>query len=115
MWNKIVVNLVIAFIVRQVVKFGTSTDWSKVKADFDVRLRQLVPGTWFDDEAVCVANAVIDGAAAALSSPAELELVIRKAAAEDWAGAALALKALLARAVDGAHGIGKKLAYALAA
>ncbi len=60
------IRLVIAFVVRQLVKFGEETDWAKLKADALTRIADLVPGTWFDTEAQGLAGAVVDAVATVL-------------------------------------------------
>lgn len=89
------IGLVIAFVVRQLEKFGTTIDWAKVKKDAEVRLRALVPGTWFDDEVVAIANTVIDRAAEVLAQGAAIEDLLKLVAAGDWAGAVAALRKLI--------------------
>lgn len=56
-------TMAITFVIRQINKFGEATDWTKVKADADARIRDLVPGTFFDEFAVAFLNKVIDLAA----------------------------------------------------
>lgn len=97
MWDKIVLNVVIGFVLRQLAKFGRQLDWAKVKADAEVRVRALVPGTWFDDEAVAVVGAVIDACKVALAAESDWDALLHALAAQDWNGALAALKGLLAR------------------
>lgn len=52
-------GFVVSFVVRQVEKFGNAIDWEKVKDDAEVRVRALVPGTWFDDMAVGVVDSAL--------------------------------------------------------
>ena len=89
------IGIVIAFIVRQIGKFGKTIDWTKVKADVDVRVRALVPGEWFDDEAVDLVNSVLDRAALVLTQEAAIEEVLKLAAAGKWSEAVEALKRLI--------------------
>ncbi len=53
-------TMAITFAVRQLAKFGKETDWNKVKADADARIRDLVPGEFFDEFAVAFLNKVLD-------------------------------------------------------
>src|SRR5690606_25822605 len=73
MFERIVWNLVASLILRQIEKFRTATQWDKVKADAEARIRKLVPGTWFDDEAAEAVRYIIDTVATALASKAHLE------------------------------------------
>lgn len=52
-------KMVIGFVLRQLEKFSENIDWQKVEADLDARVRKLIPGTWFDDEAVRIAHAAL--------------------------------------------------------
>ena len=88
-------NLVIAFIMRQLAKFGQTIDWAKVKADLDERVRALVPGTWFDDEVVALVNMVLDRCAEVLAHGAAIEALLKLLADQKWDEALQALKALL--------------------
>lgn len=97
MWDRIVLNMVIGFVLRQLAKFGRDVDWAKVKADAEVRVRALVPGTWFDDEAVTLVNAAIDACRVAVAAEADWDALLRALAAQDWNGALMALKGLLAK------------------
>jgi hypothetical protein len=95
MLDKWIVSLIVSFILRQLDKFGANIDWAKVKADLEVRVRALVPGTWFDDEAVALVNFVLDRAAEVLAQKDAIEQVMKLLAAKDWQGALLVLKELL--------------------
>ena len=53
-------TMAITFAVRQLAKFGENTVWDKVKADADVRIRDLVPGEFFDEFAVAFLRKVLD-------------------------------------------------------
>jgi len=87
----------VRFATRQLVKFGKETNWDKVKADYDIRIRDLIPGGWLDDEAVKDANAALDAIALACIASDDVSSVLEAGAAGDWAGATAALKSLVAR------------------
>lgn len=95
MINQWLVTVVIAFVLRQLGKFQETIDWTKVKADLDQRTRDLVPGTWFDDEAVAVVDALLSKVQFVLSDTGDLTAILQKLAASDWTGAYSALKALV--------------------
>lgn len=95
MLDRILVNMVISFALRQVEKFETGVDWAKVSADAETRIRQVVPGSWFDDEAAAVVRALIDGIKSVLGEKAQLEGLIRTIAGGDWPAASVALTRLL--------------------
>lgn len=89
------IGIVISFILRQLAKFQKTLDWAKVKADAEVRVRALVPGTWFDDEAVALVNMVIDRAAEVLSQGDAIEQLLKLLAEQKWTEALSMLKDLL--------------------
>lgn len=72
-----IVQLAISFVMRQLGKWQSKIDWAKVKADVASRVADLIPGTWFDNEAVAMALAVVDAAAAALSASEDLEKIVK--------------------------------------
>lgn len=95
MLEKWLVGVVIAFVLRQLAKFKDTVDWVKVKADLDLRVRALVPGTWFDDEAAAIVGLVMDRVIAVLSQGDQVKVILELLAAEQWAAALVALKDLL--------------------
>lgn len=95
MIQRLVVSMVISFILRQVAKFKSDTDWRKIKADLDKRVRDLIPGTWFDDEAVLVCRTLVDMAQVVLSSEQELQRVLELVADSKWDAAFALLKQLI--------------------
>jgi len=55
------IELVVGFCVRQIVKFGAeNVDWTKVHADVDVRINKLIPGEVFDPFACALAGRIVD-------------------------------------------------------
>jgi len=114
MLERWLVSIVINFVLRQLSKFKKDIDWGKVRADLDTRVRALVPGTWFDQEAVAICNAALDGVLSVLSSTEDLERVLQRLAAGDWAGAYEALKALLLSVWNPTGASGKKVQALLA-
>lgn len=89
-----IINIVVAFILRQWVKFGNSIDFAKVEADMVKRLTDILP-SWLDAEGVAVVKALVAGAAAVAANTAAIDNILRLAAAEKWAEALNALKNLL--------------------
>jgi len=72
-----VIQMAISFVMRQLAKWQMNIDWAKVKADVAARVADIVPGTWFDAEAIAMAHAVIDAAAAALAATSDLEQIAK--------------------------------------
>ena len=56
----LVTQYVILFVVRQVSKYLESTDFDLIRKDLEIRLRDLIPGTFFDDFGIELMNAMID-------------------------------------------------------
>jgi hypothetical protein len=72
-----IVQLAISFALRQLSKWQGKIDWNIVKADLAARVKDLVPGEFFDSEAVQMCLAVVDAVAAALSATEDLEKIIK--------------------------------------
>lgn len=115
MLERWLINLVISFVLRQLAKFKNEIDWAKVRVDMSARIAAVIPGTWFDDEAVYVANALLDGVLLVLGQTADLERVLALLAASDWNGAFEALKDLLLKVWNPTAASGKKAQALLAA
>lgn len=95
MVQRIVIGFVISFIIRQLEKFQDSIDWDKVKKDATERVKALVPGTWFDDEAAKLLELVIDAAKQVLNSSEELKKILNFLAAKKYYEALSSLKLLI--------------------
>lgn len=54
-----VVSILISFIVRQIDKFQKGIDFALLEKDLNERVRALIPGTFFDDEAVALVGIVL--------------------------------------------------------
>lgn len=80
----LVQGFVVSFVVRQLEKFGSSIDWEKVRLDADVRIRAIVPGTWFDDYAVGLVDNAIGLLQGALSNEEAISDVLRLIAAGQY-------------------------------
>lgn len=115
MLDKWIMNLVIAFVLRQLSKVRTSVDWAALKIEADAAVRAVVPGEWFDDEVVAVVNEVIDAFAAALADAKDIEDLITDVVAQDWPSAVAALKAILLAVWQPTSAVAKRFQNALAA
>ncbi len=65
----------LSFAIRQLAKYGETTDWNTVRKDFDTRVRDLVPGDWFDDQASEVASEIISAVERALKNTKTLKII----------------------------------------
>jgi hypothetical protein len=95
MFQGIILNLVISFIVKQLEKFGDSLNWEKVKQDAEERIRKLMPGTWFDDEAAYVVNLVLAGVQEALEDADKFRTILKLLADKKYPEAFSAVKEFL--------------------
>ncbi len=107
--QEMLVFFAVRFAVRRMAKFGKDTKWELVKDDWEPWIEEHVPGKFFDDEAVELADAVLDGIASICQSSGKVSLVLEAAAAKDWGKAEDLLLELLKVTVGG------KLALALSA
>jgi len=95
MIQKIVLNFVISFVLKQLEKFGDKTDWVKVKHDAELRVRALMPGTWFDDEAAYVINLVLAGVQDICDEKDGLKKILKLVVDKKYAEAVVLIKELL--------------------
>lgn len=114
MLQKWVVSLVISFVLRQLAKYQDQIDWAKVKADFEKRAADLMPGFWFDDEVKALAGLVIDACQEVLSEGDQIEKLLKALALGEWDVALLALKELLLNAWKPKEGQEHLLGYVAA-
>lgn len=98
MLERLAIQLAIQFVVRQASKYGHDLDWSKLEADAAARIRDLLPGTWFDETGAKLVVAALEGCRKALSDEASLKSLLEYTAKGDWVGAGAALKVLIVRA-----------------
>lgn len=90
-----VIDLGIRFALRQLAKFGAETDWIKVRGDAQTRIRQIVPGTVFDDVTAQCVDALLDGLRTVLEKPGQLGAMLSRLANADWSGALASSRLLL--------------------
>ncbi len=95
MLNRFVVNLIISFILKQISKVHDKIDWVALKAEVDAKVRDLVPGTWFDDEAVRLIDTILAACEQVLTSHDELKAILQLLAAEKYDDAGEKLKLLV--------------------
>ena len=100
MFQRVIVNLVISFVLRQIAKFRTEFDWAKARADVITRVKDLLPGTWLDAEGEAVVNALFDGLQLVLGASDEIEKILRLLADSKWEEALDYVKQLLLGAWD---------------
>lgn len=104
MIQRMVIGFVISFILKQLQKFEKSVKWDLVKTDLAIRVRALVPGAWFDDEAVAVCNVIVDAAERILEQGDNMKNLLDLLAAQRYQAAVEQLKAILLGALRGVKG-----------
>jgi hypothetical protein len=106
MVDKWLIGLVVSFVLRQLAKFTDKIDWPTLKADWQARAADLIPGTFFDDEAKAITAVVVDGIQSVLSSTSTWETILGLLGAGKTQEALDALLALLHSVwVPGPHDI----------
>lgn len=95
--DKWLLGVAVNFMLRQIAKFGTATDWQKVKADLDARLPTLVYFQWLVPTVTDIVNQAIDVVAHLLQDAADLQAVSDKLVAGDVLGALVVLKDALVK------------------
>lgn len=61
MFKKLIFEIAVTFIIRQIIKYSESIDFELVREDLRELVRKTVPYTAFDDEAVAFVDTIIDG------------------------------------------------------
>ena len=89
------ISIVISFVLRQLAKFTDSIDWDKVQKDLDERVRQIVPGTWFDDEAVKIVDIAFLTIKRVLKAQDKIQSILQLLAEQKFPEAATLLKRIL--------------------
>jgi hypothetical protein len=89
------IKAAIAFALRQLAKWKDGINWETVKADLEARIRDLVPGELFDDEAAKMVRSVVDMIAGLLGDQAAITNIIALVIAGKMAEAMEALKDLI--------------------
>lgn len=85
--ESILAGYLLPMAVRAVAKWGMSTDWELFKGTVKERLPGVLPGEFFDDAGVEIANSFIDAVAGVLSNAACLERLMGYCLAKDFLGA----------------------------
>lgn len=95
MIERLVAKAIISFILGQLEKFKASLDWGKIQADLDKHVRDLVPGTWFDDAAVKFVDSIFGSIRSILEQGDHIKSLLELLAAKKYDEALAALKYLL--------------------
>ncbi len=96
--QKLLLDLALRFVLRQIGKFRDGIEWETLDADLQERARALLPGQWFDAEGAAFAHTVVYAVKGALDQTDVLELLLAAVAEKRWDDALKVLKDLLARA-----------------
>lgn len=96
MIQKVVLDLVLGFILRQLAHFRDQIDWGKVDEDLQERARAILPGKWFDDTGAAFAHAVVVAVQTVLGQHAILQRVVEAVGQGRFEEALALVKELLA-------------------
>lgn len=73
MFKNWIIAMAISFVIRQLEKWREMLDWEMVKKDAEERVRALIPGDWFDDEAVSMVMTLINVVQKVLSESEQIQ------------------------------------------
>ena len=93
--RSIAISLAIKFVVRQNEKFKDSIDFVKLEKDLVARIKDLVPGTFFDEEAAKLVSFVIHWAQQVLEQGDNMKKLLKLLADKKFDEAVLLLKELI--------------------
>jgi hypothetical protein len=82
-----IIRIVVSFVVRQILKFGRDTNWQMIKDDLALRIRALIPGSFFDSEAVAMMEFFVDIISGCLSSESNWVKILTLLAEQKYAEA----------------------------
>lgn len=92
------IETALSFAIRQLAKYGEEVNWETVKEDFAVRVADLVPGTWLDNDAIAISDGLIDAIARAFTNTKTLGIIMELAVEGKYAEAVNKLKDYLLKA-----------------
>jgi hypothetical protein len=95
MIEKLVAHAIISFILGQLEKLKGQIDWDQLKAKLDQHVRDLVPGTWFDDAAVKFCDSIFAALRGVLDSGDTIKSLLELLAEQKYDEALAMLKDLL--------------------
>lgn len=95
MLERLVLNIVLGFILRQVAQFREETDWEKIDSDLQERIAAVLPGTWFDGEGRAFAHTIVVAVQGVLSQADCLDRLLRALAFKRFDESLAVLKELL--------------------
>lgn len=100
MIEKFLVGYVINFVLSQLDKATGLIDWVVLEQQLDVKIADLVPGTWFDSEVVGWVNVLYEAVEKVMLSSGELKPILVMLAAKQYSEAFDALKELVLAALS---------------
>lgn len=101
MIKRLVIKAMISFIIGQIEKLNGVINWEKLKADLEKHIRDLVPGTWFDDAAVKFVDMVFDSIRSVLEQGDTIKHLMQLLADKKFDEALALLKDLLLGKIGG--------------
>jgi len=61
MFQKLIFEVVLSFVIRQIAKYGDSVEWDLVREDIREYVRKIIPGDAFDETCVSLVDHILDG------------------------------------------------------
>lgn len=104
---KIVLNFVVAQIIKAIVKFDKQFDWDKLKNNLESKIRDIVPGYLFDDAVAALVGKIIASCDLILDFTDIIKNVIESVANQDFEGARIKLKQLISEVMNKQSGVFK--------
>jgi hypothetical protein len=95
MFQRLITGWILSFVLKQIEKAEGKIDWTALRVSIDDGVRKLLPGTWFDDEGVALANKVVSALETILENNENEAKLLKLIAGKDFLGAAALLKDML--------------------
>lgn len=95
MVERLVAKMMISFILSQIERFHDQIDWNMVEKEISEKVRELVPGGWFDDEAVKFVHIILVSFKTVLGQGNNIKPILELLALQKYDEAMNALKELL--------------------
>lgn len=95
MLQRLLIKALISFVIAELEKFREQLDWAKLQKNVDDFVRKIVPGTWFDDQAVKLVDSVFLAIKDVLSKGSTIKTILDLLAQRKYAEAVEMLKQLI--------------------
>jgi hypothetical protein len=96
-----VVKMIVSYVVKKLAKYGSETDFEKIKIALKPKIISFVWGTFLDDAAILTVYATIDALQLLLQASETLEKIGTYVANEQWGEMLELLKKLVTKSYQG--------------